>query len=200
MPSQVTFKEWQTPSTPPYPHDPEVAPDGSVWYTAQRASALGRLDPATGDFKEYPLPTPNSGPHGLVADAAGHIWYTGNAVGLIGSLDPKTGRVTEDKMPDARARDPHTPIFDARGILWFTVQGGNFVGSLDPATGKVTLVEPPTKNARPYGIKVNSKGVPFFDEFNTEQDRQHRSEDDDDHRVSAAECRLAPPADRDCRG
>src|SRR4029453_4994635 len=130
---EVTFKEWQTPSTPPYPHDPEVAPDGSVWYTAQRASALGRLDPATGAFKEYPLPPSNSGTHGLVADAAGHIWYTGNAVGLIGRLDPKTGRVTEYKMPDGRARDPHTPIFDARGILWFTVQGGNFVGSLDPA-------------------------------------------------------------------
>jgi virginiamycin B lyase len=163
----VKFTEWQTPSQPPYPHDPEVAPDGSVWYTAQRASTLGRLDPKTGAFKEYPLPTPNSGPHGLVADTTGNIWYTGNAVGVIGKLDPKTGKVTEYKMPDPRARDPHTPIFDARGILWFTVQGGNFVGTLDPKTGKVTLVAPPTPNARPYGIKINSKGVPFFDLFNT---------------------------------
>lgn len=26
----VSFDEWMTPSNPPYPHDPEVAPDGSV--------------------------------------------------------------------------------------------------------------------------------------------------------------------------
>src|SRR6185503_20716039 len=40
---------------------------------------------------------------------------------------------------------------------------GNYVGKLDPASGVVTLKTPPTANARPYGIVVNSKGVPFFD-------------------------------------
>src|SRR5690606_5223634 len=28
-------------------------------------------------------------------------------------------------------------------------------------------VEAPTPNSRPYGIKINSEGVPFFDLFNT---------------------------------
>jgi virginiamycin B lyase len=137
-----------------------------VWYTGQRANVIGRLNPATGEFKEFPLPTPKSGPHGLVADKDGNIWYTGNAAGLIGKLDAKTGQVTEYKMPDPAARDPHTPIFDARGILWFTVQGGNFVGSLDPKSGAIKLAAAPP-NSRPYGIKVNSKGVPFFDLLNT---------------------------------
>src|SRR5438128_12630096 len=70
----VKFDEWMTPSKPPFPHDPEFAPDGSVWYTGQRANVLGRLDPKSGAFKEYPLPTPNSGPHGLVADSEGNVW------------------------------------------------------------------------------------------------------------------------------
>jgi len=163
----VTFDEWTTPSNPPFPHDPEAAPDGSIWYTGQRANVIGRLDPRTGAIKEYPLPTPNSGPHGLVADKQGSIWYTGNSAALIGKLDPQTGKVTEYKMPDPKARDPHTPIFDHRGILWFTVQGGNFVGTLDPASGTIALVAVPTPNARPYGIKIDSRGVPFFDEFNS---------------------------------
>ena len=30
-------------------------PDGSVWYTAQRLSALGRLDPETGETRHIPL-------------------------------------------------------------------------------------------------------------------------------------------------
>src|SRR6266481_1182083 len=91
----VKFDEWLTPSKPAYPHDPAVAPDGSVWYTAQRASTIGRFDPASGQFKEFALPTPNSGPHGLQPDAAGNIWYTANSAGLIGMVVAKTGTVTE---------------------------------------------------------------------------------------------------------
>ena len=104
----VKFDQWMTPSTPAYPHDPAVAPDGSVWYTGQRANVIGRFDPATQQFKEFALPTANSGPHGLQADKDGNIWYTGNAAGLIGKVDPKTGKVTEYKMPNPKARDPHT--------------------------------------------------------------------------------------------
>jgi len=57
-------------------------------------------------------------------------------------------------------------VFNGQGLMFFTVQAGNFVGTLDPKSGKITLVSPPTANARPYGIVLNSKEVPFFDEFN----------------------------------
>ena len=165
----VKFDEWMTPSKPAYPHDPAVAPDGSIWYTAQRASTIGRFDPATEQFKEFALPTPNSGPHGLQPDAAGNIWYTGNAAGLIGMVDPKTGKVTEYRMPNPKARDPHTIAFLRDGRLIFTVQGGNFVGTLDPKVpgGHIRLVESPTANSRPYGVRLDSRGVPYFDEFNS---------------------------------
>ncbi len=59
---------------------------------AQRASTIGRFDPATEQFKEFPLPTPNSGPHGLQPDKDGNIWYTGNAAGLIGMVDARPAR------------------------------------------------------------------------------------------------------------
>lgn len=162
---KVSIREWDVPTPKSRPHDPAVAPDGSLWYTGQFVNKLGRLDPATGAMREFALKTEKSGPHGLVADRDGNIWYTGNYAGLIGKLDPRTGNVTEYKMPDERASDPHTPVFDQKGILWFTVQGGNMVGRLDPRTGKIDLKEVPTKDARPYGIEVNSKGVPIFCEF-----------------------------------
>jgi virginiamycin B lyase len=165
----VKFEQWMTPSKPAYPHDPAVAPDGSVWYTGQRANIVGRFDPATQQFKEYPLPTKNSGPHGLQPDKEGNIWYTGNAAGLIGKVDAKTGKVTEYKMPNPKATDPHTIAFLPDGRLFFTVQAGNFIGTLDPKTpnGAIKLVESPTVNSRPYGVRLDSKGVPFFDEFNS---------------------------------
>jgi virginiamycin B lyase len=164
----VKIEQWMTPSNPPYPHDPAVAPDGSVWYTGQRANVIGRFDPTTQQFKEYTLPTPNSGPHGLQADKDGNIWYSGNAAGLIGKVDPKTGKITEYKMPNPKARDPHTLAFLHDGRIFFTVQAGNFVGVLDPkaADGAIKLIEAPTPNSRPYGVRLDSKGTPFFDLFN----------------------------------
>jgi len=163
----VKIHEWSIPSKGGHPHDPAVGPDGALWFTEQMVSKLGRLDPATGEFKEYPLKGANDGPHGLAADREGNIWYTGNFAAHIGKLNPRTGEVTQYKMPDAKAEDPHSLVFDAQGMLWFTVLVGNMVGRLDPKTGKVELKASPSKDARPYGIQINSKGVPFFCEFGT---------------------------------
>jgi len=54
----------------------------------------------------------------------------------------------------------------SRGILWFTVQVGNMVGRLDPQW-KNRFEENGNGGARPYGIVINSKGIPFFCEFGT---------------------------------
>lgn len=165
---KVTIREWSVPTKGAHPHDPAVGIDGALWFTEQMANKLGRLDPATGTFKEYPLVEgKNSGPHGLVADKEGNIWYTANFGGYIGKLDPRTGKVTEYKMPDDSVDDPHTAAFDPHEILWFTAQGGNAVGRLDPRTGKIELKKVQTEDALPYGIQINSKGVPFFCELGT---------------------------------
>ena len=161
---QVTFDDWTVPTPGSHPHDPAFGPDNTLWYTGQASNKLGRVDMATGQFKEFDLPR-GHGPHGLVSDGSGNIWYTANTAAGIGKLDPKTGQITEFKMPDPAARDPHTPIFAQDGTLWFTVQGGNFVGKLDPRTGAITLKQSPAPRMLPYGIKVNSKGIPFFDLF-----------------------------------
>ncbi len=164
---KITVKEWDVPTPNSHPHDPAVAPDGALWYTGQMSNTLGRLDPVTGQIQEYRLKTLNSGPHGLVADREGNIWFTASFKGYIGKLDPRTGEVREYPLPDKSADDPHTPVFDQKGMLWFTVQRGNHVGRLDPQTGLIVLKNVPTPHALPYGIAVNSKGVPYFCEFGT---------------------------------
>jgi virginiamycin B lyase len=69
-------------------------------------------------------------------------------------------------MPDPAAKDPHTLVFDRTGKdIWFTVQGGGFVGRLTMATGKVDLVKIPSEGSRPYGIWMDSKNRPWFNEF-----------------------------------
>jgi virginiamycin B lyase len=162
---RVQIKEYDVPTAKSRPHDPALAPDGSLWYTGQGANKLGRLDPKTGAFKEYPLKTPNSGPHGLTSDKDGNIWFTAISGGYVGKLDPNSGAISEYRPADGTVIDPHTPVIDDRGILWFTNEETNYIGHLDMKTGKMTLTKVPTAHAVPYGIVILPNGHPFFCEF-----------------------------------
>jgi virginiamycin B lyase len=161
--TEISFQEWLLPTLGSRPHDVAYAPDGAIWWAGAWASRVGRLDVKTGAMKEYPVRVPST-PHGLVVDGNGTLWFTAEAGTYIGKLDPQTGAITEYPMPNPDARDPHTPVFDQKGTLWFTVQNGNggMVGRLVPQTGEITLVSAPTPKSRPHGIRVNSKGIPWY--------------------------------------
>jgi virginiamycin B lyase len=163
----VQIREFEVPTPKSRPHDPALAPYGSLWYTGQGANKLGRLDPKTGQFKEYPLKTPNSGPHGLVADQDGNIWFTAISGGYVGKLNPRNGEIAEYRSPAGEEIDPQTPVFDHNDILWFTNQETNYIGRLDPKTGKMALVKSPTRHAVPYGIVILPNNIPIFCEFGT---------------------------------
>lgn len=161
----VTITEWIAPTLGSRPHDPLTAADGSLWWAGQYANLLGRVDPATGEMQEFPLDVANSGPHGLIEDGEGNIWFTGNYQNYLGVLDPRTGEVTEYPVPeDQGVRAPHTPIVAPDGTVWFTTPSGH-VGRLDPETEEMMISTAPSPGAFPYGIEVNSQGVPWYVDF-----------------------------------
>ena len=51
-PERLTVREYPVPAGS-HPHDVAPARDGTVWYTAQHAGELGRLDPRTGDPTQF---------------------------------------------------------------------------------------------------------------------------------------------------
>jgi virginiamycin B lyase len=157
-PVKVTFKEWVVPTLGQRSRDPLQMKDGLIWWAGQYGSLVGRLNPKTGEMKEFELP-PEVKPHSIIADRAGNIWYMGNGNATVGRLNTATGGITVFKMPDPGARDPHTPMFDQKERLWFTLQNSNRVGRLIPETGEIKLITLPTADARPYGIKVDSRGL-----------------------------------------
>jgi len=156
--TRIRFQEWIVPTLGQRPRDPLQMEDGTIWWTGQYGSLIGRLNPATGEMKEFPL-APDARPHSIIADAEGNIWYMGNGNGTVGMLEPTSGKITVYPMPDPAARDPHTPIFDEDGRLWFTLQLSSMIGRLDTSTGNIDLITTPTPGARPYGIKMNSEGI-----------------------------------------
>ncbi|HUG40363.1 MAG TPA: hypothetical protein VMM12_07755 [Longimicrobiales bacterium] len=162
----VEIQEWDVPWENSRPRDPDVAPDGRVWFVGQTADYAAVLDPRTGEFERHDLPD-GAGPHNLIVGKDGIIWYAGNRARHIGRLDPASGEIRRFEMPDAAARDPHTLVWGRDGQIWFTVQGGNKVGRFHPGTGQVRVVDAPMERARPYGIVQAPDGEIWVAAFGT---------------------------------
>src|SRR5689334_6538538 len=64
-----------TPTPESGPHGIVVAPDGMVWYTAQRAGLIGRLDPHSMQITEFKLPANANEPHTPLV-VGKKIWFT----------------------------------------------------------------------------------------------------------------------------
>ncbi len=142
------------------PHDVAPAPDGTVWYTAQRSGELGRLDPATGETRHIKL-GPRSAPHGVIVGPDGAAWVTDGGQNAIVRVDAATEAVRVFPLPADRPNaNLNTATFDARGILWFTGQAGVY-GRLDPATGAMQLFDAP-RGPGPYGITTAPDGSVYY--------------------------------------
>lgn len=143
-----------------HPHDVAPAPDGAVWYTAQAAGALGRLDPQTGETRHIPLGQ-GSRPHGVIVGPDGAPWITDGGLNAIVRVDPETEEVEVFPLPEnARNANLNTAAFDGDGVLWFTGQSG-YYGRLDPAVGQVEAFQAP-RGRGPYGIAATPDGRIYY--------------------------------------
>ncbi len=142
------------------PHDVAPAPNGLVWYTAQKAAALGILDPETGKITEVDLGE-GSRPHGVIQGPQGNAWITDSGLNAIVKYAPDTGNILTWPLPaEIGYANLNTATFDNNGKLWFTGQSG-FYGSLDPSTDTLNVYEAPRK-AGPYGIATTPTGLVFY--------------------------------------
>jgi virginiamycin B lyase len=142
------------------PHDVAPAPDGKVWYTAQRQGALGILDPASGAVEQVPLGE-GSAPHGVIPGPDGAAWITDGGQNAIVRFDPGSREVKVHPLPAETAyTNLNTAAFDGDGALWFTGQNGIY-GRLDPESGEVEVLEAP-EGRGPYGITATPDGAVYY--------------------------------------
>ena len=143
-----------------HPHDVAAAPDGNVWYTAQRSGELGILDPRTGKTEHIALGK-GSSPHGVIVGPDGAAWVTDSGQNAIVRVDAKTRAVKVFPLPKGTPyTNLNTAAFDRNGVLWYTGQAG-FYGSVDPKSGEVR-VWPAPKGRGPYGIAATPSGDIYY--------------------------------------
>jgi virginiamycin B lyase len=155
----LTLREYRVPPGS-HPHDVAPARDGTVWYTAQAAGALGRLDPRTGRTRHIPLGEA-SAPHGVIVGPDGAPWVTDGGLNAIVRVDPRTLAVRRYPLPaSAGYANLNTATFDRSGALWFTGQSGIY-GRLDPRSAKMRVFRAPLGEG-PYGITTTPSGVVYY--------------------------------------
>lgn len=143
-----------------HPHDVAPARDGTVWYTAQTAGELGRLDPTTGKIQHVKLGE-GSAPHGVVVGPDGAAWVTDGGLNAIVRVSPDGAEVKRYPLPASRPHsDLNTAVFDKEGTLWFTGQGGIY-GRVTLPAGRVEVWDAP-RGSGPYGMTVTPSGAVFF--------------------------------------
>jgi streptogramin lyase len=158
-PSRVELREYEV-FDGAGPHDVAPTATGRVWFTAQAAGELGRLDPRTGRIRRIPLGS-NSAPHGVIVGPDRAAWVTDGGLNAIVRVDARSLRVRRFPLPGDRAgANLNTATFDRRGRLWFTGQSGVY-GRLDPRSGRVRLFDAPG-GPGPYGISTTRAGAVWY--------------------------------------
>ncbi|MDY0351014.1 MAG: hypothetical protein RBR09_07160 [Desulfobulbaceae bacterium] len=143
-----------------HPHDVAPAPDGGVWYTAQRLGALGRLDPESGETRHIQLGE-GSAPHGVIVGPDGSPWITDSGLNAIVRVDADSGEITRFPLPETTPwANLNTAAFDNQGQLWFTGQSG-YYGRLILKTGRVEIFPAP-RGRGPYGICSAPDGSVYY--------------------------------------
>jgi len=163
-----TMKEWPVPYTGQASiHSVVAAPDGMVWFSDQAQNKIGKLDPKTGKIVAYDAPPQHpeaqgmerGSKHTLAIDLQGNVWSTG---GPLAKFDPKTEKFTNYND----VLNPYGVAVDKDNNVWFSefTQGGK-IGKVDSKTGKLVKYAPPTPDSYPRRLKIDSKGMVWFNEY-----------------------------------
>jgi virginiamycin B lyase len=137
-------------------HDVAPAPDGGVWFTAQRSGHLGWFDPKSGKTELIALGS-GSAPHGVIPGPDKAAWITDGGQQAIVRVGWPERQLRVFKLPEGTPyANLNTCAFDGDGDLWFTGQSG-VVGKVAIKTGVVSVQDSP-RGRGPYGICTTPAG------------------------------------------
>ena len=147
------FAEYPMPAPQLAPIAIAAAADGSVWFTIDRADAIGRL--RDGVIERLPTPGRNFEPLGLAVAADGSAWYTDIAAGAIVRIS-SSGEAARFALDGPLARLGRLAIAPD-GSVWFADSTGYGITQLQNGTFKRHEVG--SAGEGPYGVAVAADGT-----------------------------------------
>jgi len=157
------------------PNAPAIAPDGSVWFGEQSASALAHFYPGNRTLVEYawpfhyPAPPSSAGVCGNKSDIwgvtlwNGKVWVSDTSGNQLIALDPSTGQFSAIKIPTNNSY-PYTLTPGPNNTLWFAELFGAKIGEVSPNGTLREYSLPGGVNAAPTQIVFANSTTGFYDD------------------------------------
>ncbi len=147
------------------PHGLIADNDGNIWYTAQLAGFVGRLDPKTGDQTQFRMPNTSArDPHTPIFDQNGTLWFTMQMSNMVGRLLPRTGDVKVVKVPTMNSQ-PYGIKINSKGKPWLVELTGGRVATIDPTTMTIREYALPNRGSMPRRIAITSDDVVWYTDY-----------------------------------
>ena len=138
---------------------------GHIWFTANFAGYIGKLDPESGEVKEYRLPDAARDPHTLLFDRDGMLWFTVQNANMLGRLDPTTGETKLVTMVTPGARPYGMALSADGGSVFFDLFGSNKIARVDRSSMAITEYRLPDAASRPRRIAVTGDGLVWYSDY-----------------------------------
>jgi virginiamycin B lyase len=151
--SRVRFVEYGMAATEHMPVAVAAAPDGSVWFTIDGASALGRV--RAGQVDRLPKAGKSLDPLGVATAPDGSVWYTDVAAGVVSRMTPD-GEVASFAIDTPIVRLGRLAVAPD-GAAWFAEASGYSITRL--ADGQFTRHRFDSLTGGPYGVAVADDGT-----------------------------------------
>ena len=117
-----------------HPYGLALGNDKSVWYAAQYADEIVRLDPATGQLTHHKVPQLKSDLRRMQSDNDGNLWAGGHESMSLIRVDAKTGVVTEFQTPTEVSGPYSVDVDRSRNLIWVGYNYGDRLARFDPKT------------------------------------------------------------------
>ena len=114
--------------------DVTYGPDGRLWFTAEDAGQIGRMNPTTGAVTPFTHPqvlVPNE----IITGPGGDLWFTIRSGARVGRIDPSTGAIVTYRDPADTVEGPIGLAVGGDGNLWYT----RVVDGTNDLVGRLTL-------------------------------------------------------------
>jgi streptogramin lyase len=129
--------------------------DKTVWYAAQYADEIVKLDPATGKLTQYKVPQLKSDLRRMQSDNDGNLWAGGHESMSLIRVDAKTGAVTEFATPTEVSGPYSVDVDRKRNLIWVGYNYGDKLARFDPKTNTWTEFPLPRADSDVRRIEVD---------------------------------------------
>jgi streptogramin lyase len=113
--------------------------DQMLWYSAEFADEIVKLDPETGQRTHFSVVTPRADLRHIQTDADGNVWASAQRSDKLIRVDASTGQVTEYAPPTPLSGINSVDVDRENNLIWVAEAGADKIARFDPSSN--TFVE-----------------------------------------------------------